>query len=78
MSFHRGSNGAAPEHRPLPPANPPAVAEDMAARLARIEEKLDALLAALAEDTEQDEEEPARTLDGDLAGGERDQSMSLD
>ncbi|MBV6782087.1 hypothetical protein KWH04_15865 [Xanthomonas campestris pv. trichodesmae] len=78
MTLRHGSNGPAPERRPLPTPNPPAVAEDMTARLARIEEKLDALLAALAEETEQDQDEPARTLDGDLAGGERDQSMGLD
>ncbi|WP_126965802.1 hypothetical protein [Xanthomonas arboricola] len=43
----------------------------------RIEQKLDALLDALADDVEE-AEEPARTLDGELSGGERDQSMSLD
>ncbi|USJ00868.1 hypothetical protein MUG10_00970 [Xanthomonas prunicola] len=48
-----------------------------ATQLDRIEEKLDTLIAALAGD-EQEQEEPARTLDGDLAGGERDQSMGLD
>ncbi|MBB3806403.1 hypothetical protein FHR51_002555 [Xanthomonas arboricola] len=47
------------------------------AQLDRIEQKLDALLNALADDVEEDEE-PARTLDGELYGGERDQSMSLD
>ncbi|MCS3807815.1 hypothetical protein [Xanthomonas sp. 4461] len=48
-------------------------------QLDRIEEKLETLIAALAGDEqEQEQEEPARTLDGDLAGGERDQSMGLD
>lgn len=42
--------------------------------LDRIEAKLDALIAALAED---EAEEPGRTLDGDLFGGERDQTQSL-
>ena len=37
--------------------------------LVRIESKLDALLAALAEDEEGD---PALTLDGEFAGSERD------
>ncbi|MGY4892369.1 UNVERIFIED_CONTAM: hypothetical protein EX528_19005 [Xanthomonas axonopodis] len=43
----------------------------------RIEHKLDALLDALADDVEE-VEEPTRTLDGELSGAERDQSMSLD
>ncbi|MBV6687343.1 hypothetical protein KV692_05475 [Xanthomonas euvesicatoria pv. physalidis] len=47
------------------------------AQLDRIEQKLDALLDALADDVEE-AEEPARTLDGELSGGGRDQSMSLD
>ena len=42
--------------------------------LDRIEAKLDALIAALAED---EPEKPGRTLDGDLFGGERDQTQSL-
>lgn len=46
-------------------------------QLDRIEAKLDVLIAALADDDEE-HEEPARTLDGELAGGERDQSMGLD
>lgn len=40
----------------------------------RIEAKLDALIAALAEDEEQ---EPSTTLDGDEAGGERDTNQPL-
>lgn len=45
-------------------------------QLDRIERKLDALLAALA--SEQDEEgPPERTLDGDAAGADRDQGQSL-
>lgn len=42
--------------------------------LLRVERKLDALIAALADE---DEEPPSRTLDGEIAGGERDQGMSL-
>lgn len=45
-------------------------------QLTRIEAKLDTLISALAEDGE-DEETPALTLDGQQAGGERDQSRSL-
>lgn len=41
---------------------------------ARIEGKLDQLLDALAED----ETQPQRTLEGDEAGRERDQTQSLD
>lgn len=43
-------------------------------RLERIEQKLDILIAALAED---EGDEPGQTLDGDAAGGERDQSQGL-
>lgn len=44
-------------------------------RLGRIEQKLDTLIAALAED---DEDGPAAsTLDGEPAGGRRDQSQPL-
>ncbi|MBO9859327.1 hypothetical protein [Xanthomonas sp. A1809] len=48
-----------------------------ATQLDRIEEKLDTLIAALAGD-DQEQEQPACTLDCELSGGERDQSMSLD
>lgn len=44
--------------------------------LARIEAKLDQLLAALAEEDE-DKEDPAESLDGDRIPGERDTSRSL-
>lgn len=51
-------------------------------RLERIEQKLDTLadlvlnlLDLLAEET--GDEPPAKTLDGDIDGGERDQSQSL-
>lgn len=46
-------------------------------QLDRIEAKLDALLEALAVEAEEQEEKPLLTLDGDEAGGERDQSQSL-
>lgn len=42
--------------------------------LSRIESKLDALIAALADD---EGESPGMTLDGDEFGGERDQTQSL-
>ncbi|MGQ4661331.1 hypothetical protein [Lysobacter sp. F6437] len=44
------------------------------ATLARIESKLDALIDALAGE---DEEQDITTLDGDAAGGERDQTEGL-
>lgn len=44
-------------------------------QLDRIEAKLDALLAALAEEEERDE--PAQTLDGEYAGSERDPNQPL-
>lgn len=44
---------------------------------ARVEAKLDALLGALAEDGEEEQDGPARSLDGGLVSGERDQSQSL-
>ena len=43
----------------------------------RLEEKVDALLAALATEGEEEQDEPARSLDGELVPGERDQSQSL-
>lgn len=46
-------------------------------RMARMEEKLDTLITALAEGAEEEEERPLLTLDGDAAGGERDQGQSL-
>ncbi|MBA0293919.1 hypothetical protein [Stenotrophomonas maltophilia] len=47
------------------------------ARLKRVEEKQDALLAALAAEGEEEQDQPARSLDGELVPGERDQSQSL-
>lgn len=47
------------------------------ARLKRVEDKLDALLGALAAEDEEEREEPATTLDGDAVPGERNQSQSL-
>lgn len=47
---------------------------DIDARLARIEQKLDTLIAALAEEGEA---EPQRSLDGELGGRERDQTQGL-
>lgn len=44
---------------------------------ARLEEKVDALLAALAGEGEEEQDGPARSLDGELVPGERDQSQSL-
>ncbi|MFS8372416.1 hypothetical protein JH314_08300 [Xanthomonas campestris] len=55
----------------------PQPTEERPSQQDRIEQKLDALLDALAED-DQEGEEPARTLDGELAGAERDQSQGLD
>ncbi len=43
----------------------------------RVEEKLDALLGALAAEGEEEQEAPATSLDGDALPGERDQSQSL-
>ena len=48
------------------------------AQLARIESKLDTLIAALADDEGEEEDQPLPTLDGQLLGRERDQGMSLD
>jgi hypothetical protein len=49
--------------------------ESLDARLARIEDKLDALLDALAGD--QDEDHPAHTLDGHPMGRERPEGQPL-
>lgn len=56
----------------------------LADRLRRIElrqeeqgRKLDALIEALAAEGEDEQEEPVRSLDGELVPGERDQSQSL-
>lgn len=46
-------------------------------QLDRIERKLDALLEALAAEGEEEQDEPTRSLDGELVPGERDQSQSL-
>lgn len=46
-------------------------------RIAGLERKLDTLIAALDEEQEEEEDRPTRTLDGEPAGRERDQSQSL-
>lgn len=50
---------------------------DDAARLARVEGKLDALLGALAAEGEEEQDAPGTSLDGDELPGERDQTQSL-
>lgn len=50
---------------------------DDRAQLNRIEEKLDALLGALAAEGEEEQDTPGTSLDGDDLPGERDQSQSL-
>lgn len=52
----------------------------METKLDRIEQKLDAVLSLVAKLLEvlvEEDEQPERTLDGELSGGERDQSQSL-
>lgn len=51
--------------------------EEQRQAIARLEEKVDALLAALAAEGEEEQDEAARSLDGELVPGERDQSQSL-
>ncbi|HBZ8061188.1 TPA: hypothetical protein ACKQDG_000476 [Stenotrophomonas maltophilia] len=51
--------------------------EEQRQATARLEEKVDALLVALAAEGEEEQGEPARSLDGELMPGERDQSQSL-
>jgi hypothetical protein len=51
--------------------------EEQRQATARLEEKVDALLTALAAEGEEEQDEPARSLDGELVPGERDQSQSL-
>ncbi len=51
--------------------------EEQLKATARLEEKVDALLSALAAEGEEEHDEPARSLDGELVPGERDQSQSL-
>ncbi|WP_329767321.1 hypothetical protein [Stenotrophomonas maltophilia] len=51
--------------------------EEQRQATARLEGKVDALLAALEAEGEEEQEEPARNLDGELVPGERDQSLSL-
>lgn len=51
--------------------------EEQCQATARLEEKVDALLVALAAEAEEEQDEPARSLDGDLVPGARDQSQSL-
>ena len=51
--------------------------EEQRQATARLEGKVDALLAALEAEGVEEQEEPARNLDGELVPGERDQSLSL-
>lgn len=51
--------------------------EEQRLATAGIAEQLDALIKALAAEGEEEQEEPARSLDGELVPGERDQSQSL-
>jgi len=51
--------------------------EEQRQATALLEEKVGALLAALAAEGEEEQDEPARSLDGELVPGERDQSQSL-
>ena len=51
--------------------------EEQRQATARLEGKVDALLAALEAEGEEEQEEPARNLDGELLPGDRDQSQSL-
>ncbi|MGE8252832.1 MAG: hypothetical protein ACN6RE_09235 [Stenotrophomonas sepilia] len=51
--------------------------EEQRQATARLEGKVDALLAALEAEGEEEQDEPARNLDGELVPGERDQSQSL-
>lgn len=47
------------------------------ARLKRVEEQFDVLIKTLAAEGEEEQDEPSRSLDGELVPGERDQSQSL-
>lgn len=51
--------------------------EEQRQATARLEEKFDGLLAALAAEGDAEQDEPSRGLDGELVPGERDQSLSL-
>ncbi|MBH1626004.1 hypothetical protein I5U62_03565 [Stenotrophomonas maltophilia] len=51
--------------------------EEQRQATARLEDKVDALLAALAAEGVEEHDEPAHSLDGELMPGERDQSQSL-
>lgn len=51
--------------------------EEQRLATARVEGKLDTLLEALAAEGEEEQDEPTRSLDGELVPGERDQSQSL-
>jgi hypothetical protein len=53
-----------------------SIDDQMLAAILRVEAKLDKLLAALAED-EDEEEAPNTSLDGTTFPGERDQTQSL-
>ncbi len=51
--------------------------EEQRLATAGIAEQLGTLIKALAAEGEEEQEEPARSLDGELVPGERDQSLSL-
>lgn len=51
--------------------------EAMQQSIAALDAKTSALLAALAEEEDDEQDEPAHTLDGQPAGAERDQSQPL-
>ncbi|MBH1591408.1 hypothetical protein [Stenotrophomonas maltophilia] len=51
--------------------------EEQRLATAGIAQQLAALIEALAAEGEEEQDEPARSLDGELVPGERDQSQSL-
>lgn len=51
--------------------------EEQRQATAGIAQQLAALIDALAAEGEEEQDEPARSLDGELVSGERDQSQSL-
>jgi len=56
---------------------PPGVRKCRCDQLDRIEHQLDALVAALADEGDEEQDTPATSLDGELVPGDRDQSQSL-
>jgi len=51
--------------------------EDLQQRIVTLDAKVSALLAALAEEGDDGQADPGRTLDGEHTGAERDQTQSL-